>query len=139
VSRICDLAGATPRRLCDTLTIFRPLRTHFPNVSDLCRAASPSHFDDAMIRTPGKRMTVLQLKQQMDRRFDEQGRRFDEQGRRFDEQSVRMGAGFSSLHDKLNAILQILDRKSDHHFEILHEHEERLSDLETWRRTTRDV
>ena len=70
-------------------------------------------------------MTVAQLKQQMDRRFDEQ--------------RVRMDAGFTSMHDKLNAILQILDRKSDHHFKILHEHEERLSDLETWRRTTRDI
>ena len=78
-----------------------------------------------MIRTPGKRMTVFQLKQQMDRHFDEQ--------------RVRMDAGFSSLHDKMNAILQILDKKSDHHFKILHEHEERLSDLETWRRTTRDI
>lgn len=78
-----------------------------------------------MIRTPGKRMTVAQLKQQMDRRFDEQ--------------RVRIDAGFSSLHDKLNAILLILDKKSDHYFKILHEHDERLSDLETWRRTARDI
>lgn len=70
-------------------------------------------------------MTVAQLKQQMDRRFDEQ--------------RVRMDAGFSSLHDKMNAILLILDKKSDHHFQILHEHEERLCDLEAWQRTTRDI
>ena len=78
-----------------------------------------------MIRRPGQRMTVAQLKQQMDRRFDEQ--------------RVRMDAGFTSLHDKLNAILQVLDRKSDHHFNILHEHEERLSDLEAWRRIRQDI
>lgn len=69
-------------------------------------------------------MTVAQLKQQMDRRFDEQ--------------HVRMEAGFSSLHDKLNALLRTLKAKDDNQQEILDEHEERLRDLETWRRTTRD-
>lgn len=75
-----------------------------------------------MIRASGRRMTVAQLKQQMDRRFDEQ--------------RVRMDAGFSSLHDKLNAILRTLNAKDDNQQEVLDEHEERLRDLETWRRTT---
>lgn len=75
-----------------------------------------------MIRRPGKRMTVAQLKQQMDRRFDQQ--------------RVRLDAGFSSMNDKLSAILQTLKTTDDHQQQILDEHDERLRDLETWRRTT---
>ena len=70
-------------------------------------------------------MTVAQLKLQMDRRFDEQ--------------TVRMDAGFNSLHDKLNAILQALTTREDHQQKILHEQEDRLGDLETCRRATRDI
>jgi hypothetical protein len=92
-----------------------------------------------MIRHRSGRMTVGQLKERMDARFKAVDRRFDAVDRRFDQMNGKMDAGFSSLHDKLNAILQILDKKSDHHFKILNEHEERLGDLETWRRTTRDI
>ena len=53
-----------------------------------------------MIRRPGKRMTVAQLKQQMDRRFDQQ--------------RVRLDAGFSSMNDKLSAIVQTLKTTDDH-------------------------
>ena len=70
-------------------------------------------------------MTVFQLKQQIDRRFDEQ--------------RVRLDAGFTSLHDKLNAILRTLKSKDDNQQEVLDEHEERLRDLATWRRSTRDI
>ena len=50
-------------------------------------------------------MTVVQLKQQIDRRFDEQ--------------RVRLDAGFTSLHDKLNAILRTLKSKDDNQQEVL--------------------
>jgi uncharacterized protein YdcH (DUF465 family) len=43
------------------------------------------------------------------------------------------------LHDKLNAILRVLKARDDHQQEIFDEHEDRLSDLETWRRATRDI
>lgn len=70
-------------------------------------------------------MTVAHLKQQMDRRFDEQ--------------SARMDAGFSSLHDKLNAILRALRTKDDHLQQVVDVHEERLKELEAWRRTRERV
>jgi hypothetical protein len=41
-----------------------------------------------------------------------------------------MDAGFNSMHDKLNAILRILDEKYQHHEKVLTEHDRRLSDLE---------
>ena len=92
-----------------------------------------------MIRHRTGRMTVAHLKERMDQRFKAADRRFDDVDKRFDRLSARMDAGFASLHEKLNAILLILDKKSDYHFKILHEHEERLCDLEAWQRTTRDI
>jgi hypothetical protein len=92
-----------------------------------------------MIRHRSRRMTVAQLKDRMDARFKTVDTRFEAVDKRFDQLTARMDAGFSSLHDKMNAILQILDKKSDHHFKILHEHESRLNDLEAWHRTTRDI
>jgi len=101
-------------------------------------------------------MTVARLQERMDqrfkvvdkrfkavdKRFDEVDKRFEHVDARFDRLSARMDAGFRSMHDKLDkltAVLQNLDNKSDHHFKILNEHDERLSDLETWRRTTRNI
>ena len=78
-----------------------------------------------MIRNPGKRMTVAQLKQQMDRRFDQQ--------------SARMDTRFDSVSEKLDAIFLSLKRMDDHHQQILTEHDNRLTDLETWRRTSQDI
>ena len=116
-----------------------------------------------MIRNSTRRMTVAQLKERMDqrfnvvdqrleavdrrfdavdKRFEAVDKRFEAVDHRFDQLTVRQDVGFRSIHDKLdklNAILQIIDKKSDHHFKILNEHEERLSDLETWRRTTRNI
>ena len=94
-------------------------------------------------------MTVAHLNERIDarfkvvdRRFDAVDKRFEAVDQRFDQLTVRMDAGFRSMHDKLDklsAVLQNLDNKSDHHFKILNEHEERLGDLETWRRTTRNI
>ena len=70
-------------------------------------------------------MTVAHLKERMDAGFNDQ--------------RVRIEAGFSSMNDKLNAILFALRAKDDHQQEILNEHEERLKDLEAWRRTPQDI
>ncbi len=70
-------------------------------------------------------MTVAQLKERMDAGFNDQ--------------RVRIDAGFSSMHDKLNAILRILDEKHTHHHKIVTNHEDRLQDLETWRRAKQDT
>ena len=82
-------------------------------------------------------MTVAHLKERMDQRFkavDQRfhavDRRFDTVDVRFDRLTARMDAGFSSLHDKLNAILQALSTTDDHQQKILNEHEDRLEDLE---------
>ena len=112
-----------------------------------------------MIRRRSRRMTVAQLKERMDarftavdqrfeavdqrfdavdQRFEALDRRFDAVDKRFDQLTVRMDAGFSSMHDTLNAILQVLTTRDDHQQEILNEHEDRLRDLETWRRRTHD-
>ena len=65
-------------------------------------------------------MTVAELNERMDAGFNDQRARID--------------AGFSSMNDKLSAILSSLRTKDDHQQEILNEHEERLKDLEAWRR-----
>jgi hypothetical protein len=95
-----------------------------------------------MIRDRSRRMTVAQLKIRMDARFktvDERfkavDKRFDTVDRRFDQLTVKIDGGFSSLHDKLNGILRALNTKDDHQQDIVNEHEERLRELEAWRRT----
>ncbi len=70
-------------------------------------------------------MTVAQLKERMDAGFNDQ--------------RVRIDAGFSSMNDKLSAILRILDEKYTHHHKIVTNHEDRLQDLETWRRAKQDT
>jgi chromosome segregation ATPase len=113
-----------------------------------------------MILNRSGRMTVAQLKQRMDarfktvdqrfaavderfeavdKRFDAVDKRFDVIDTRFDRLTAKMDVGFSSLHDKLNAILRALNTKDDHQQQAIDEHEERLRDLETWRRTPRDI
>jgi DNA anti-recombination protein RmuC len=113
-----------------------------------------------MIRHRTRRMTVAHLKERMDQRFkavdkrfgavdkrfdavDKRfvavDKRFDDVDKRFDRLNARMDAGFASLHEKLNAILRIVDDKYKHHGKIVHNHEDRLQDLESWRRTTRDI
>jgi chromosome segregation ATPase len=114
-----------------------------------------------MIRSRSGRMTVAQLKQRMDgrfkvvdkrftavdRRFDAIDKRFDKVDKRFEavdkrfetvdkrfeKLTARMDAGFLSLHEKLNAMLRVLDGKYEHHRKILNNHEERLNDLEDGR------
>jgi DNA anti-recombination protein RmuC len=108
-----------------------------------------------MIRNPAKRMTVAQLRQRMDTRFDDVTRRFGDVDKRFESidkrfesidkrfESVdkrfdaletslgaRIDARFGSVNDTLTAILQILDKKHDHHRKVLDVHERRLQDLE---------
>ena len=91
-------------------------------------------------------MTVAQLKERMDQRFTSVDkrfkavdRRFDSVDARFDRLTARMDAGFSSMNDKLSAILRILDEKYTHHHKIVTNHEDRLQDLETWRRAKKDT
>jgi hypothetical protein len=92
-----------------------------------------------MIRRRSKRMAVAQLKERMDARFEAVNKRFEAVDKRFDEQRIQIDAGFGSMHDKLNAILRALNTRDDHQQQIVDEHEERLRDLEAWRRTTRDT
>ena len=85
-------------------------------------------------------MTVAQLRQRMDTRFDAVDKRFKAVDERFDslEKSLgaRIDARFGSLNDKLTSILRILDDQYKHHFKILNEHENRLKDLEGAHRVT---
>ena len=91
--------------------------------------ASLSHCDDAMIPARSKRMTVAQLKVRMDARFAAVDRRFDRLEKRFDR--------FETKIDKtLDEILSTIKAGFKHHNEILDEHDERLKDLESWRRTS---
>lgn len=92
-------------------------------------------------------MTIEQLKKHMDRRlrmkadkadlrrFERRmGKRFAGVDLRFDALekglNARIDARFGSLNDKLTMILNILDRKYEHHQEILDVHEGRLQDLD---------
>jgi hypothetical protein len=59
-------------------------------------------------------MTVAQLKQSMDRRFD-------------------------AVNEKLDAILASLQLTVEHHDQVVHEHDRRIDDLEAWRRTTQGI
>jgi hypothetical protein len=94
-----------------------------------------------MIAQRSRRMTVAYLKERMDRRFkavDQRfkavDKRFNAVDARFDRLTARVDAGFVSVHEKLNAILHVLDDEYEHHREILNNHEERLKDLEADRR-----
>ena len=86
---------------------------------------------DARFKTVDKRFDAV------DKRFNAVDKRFEAVDKRFDWLTVRMDAGFSSMHDKMNAILRVLDDKYEHHRTVLNTHEDRLQDLEDWRRTTR--
>jgi septation ring formation regulator EzrA len=95
-----------------------------------------------MIRNRSRRMTIAQLEERMDTRFKAVDTRFDAIDKRFDATDSRASAldrKLDSIGDKLDAIAKRIDDKLDGHFQILHEHEERFRDLETWRRTTRDI
>jgi flagellar capping protein FliD len=111
-----------------------------------------------MIR--GLRMTVVQLKKRMDSRFtrlqrqmnarfsavdvrfDSMDRRFESIDRRFESMEQRFDSRFatlerhlSSLGEKLDSIARGLNEKTDVHWAILHEHENRLKELESAERT----
>ena len=92
-----------------------------------------------MIPARSKRMTVAQLKEQMDRRFTMVDQRFDAIDDRFDRLTSGMDAGFASLHDKMNAILRALTNRDDHQQKVLNEHEERLRDLERGQRARNNI
>jgi hypothetical protein len=66
----------------------------------------------------------------VDKRFVAVDKRFDDVDKRFDRLTARMDAGFASLHEKLNAMLRVVDDRYTHHGKILSNHEERLEDLE---------
>ncbi len=66
-------------------------------------------------------MTVSQLKGRMDQGFTEVDRKLD------------------SIGDKLDSIANRLGDKTDGHFRILHEHEDRIQDLEAWRLAKKDT
>jgi hypothetical protein len=100
----------------------------FGTISNLDSAASSSHFDDAMIRHRSRRMTVAQLKERMDARFNAVDRRFNAVDKRFD-----------ALDKKLDAHLASITVLLKHHDRVVDEHDERLKELETRRRTTRDI
>jgi hypothetical protein len=101
------------------------------------------------------RMTVAHLKKQMDRRFTRLQRamnarftgvdqrfvsvdqRFDVLDRRFGDMSRRSDARFASLErhlvslsEKLESIARTLDTKMNEQFKAVHEHENRITDLE---------
>jgi hypothetical protein len=83
------------------------------------------HIDrlDRRLRTKADKADVRRLERRMDERFVAVDGRFTEVNARID-------ARFSSLNDKLTMILDILNRKHDHHQEILDVHERRLNDLD---------
>ena len=94
-----------------------------------------------MMRRPGTRMTIASLKTHMDRRFESQERRsnrkfdavdkrFAAVDERFDRLTARMDARFDSLNEKIEALIRIAELRYDHHGKLLHEHDERLKDLE---------
>ena len=98
---------------------------------------------DQRFKTVDKRFEAVDKRfDAVDKRFDAVDKRFVQVDKRFHHLNAKMDAGLRSMHDKLDkltAVLQNLDNKSDHHFKILNEHDERISDLETWRRTTRNI
>ena len=91
-----------------------------------------------MIRHRSRRMTVAHLKERMDARFKAVDQRFDAVDERFARLSARMDGGFATMHDKLSAMIRVLKSRDDHQQQIIDEHEERLRELETWQRTTRN-
>jgi hypothetical protein len=89
-----------------------------------------------MIRRSRPRMTIAQLKQHMDRRFDRLQRT---KANKVD--LVRTNddtrAGFAnvnrqldSLNEKIDGILRAFSDKYNHHVNVLNGHNERISDLE---------
>jgi chromosome segregation ATPase len=68
-------------------------------------AASSSQFDDAMIRNRSGRMTVAQLKQRMDQRFNAVDKRFKSNDRRFSSIDHR----FDAIDQRFDAVDQRFD------------------------------
>lgn len=66
-------------------------------------------------------MTVAQLKERMDARFNAVDKRFN------------------ALGEKLDEILASLKLKYEHHDYVVDEHDQRIKDLETWRRAKQDT
>jgi hypothetical protein len=94
--------------------------------SEICAAVSSSHFDDAMIRNPRRRMTVAHLKERMDARFNAVDRRLGAIDKRFDTLDKTLAANLASIKLLLT-----------HHDRVVNEHDERLKELvESGRRAT---
>jgi hypothetical protein len=74
-----------------------------------------------MIRSRSRRMTVAQLKERMDARFNTIDKRFDARDQKLDEH--------------LASITLLLK----HHDRVVDEHDKRLKDLGGWRRTEQDT
>jgi hypothetical protein len=62
----------------------QPTDACFPHDLTPRQRGTSSHFDDAMIRNRSRRMTVAQLKERMDARFNVVDQRFDAIDQRFD-------------------------------------------------------
>src|SRR5204863_5521332 len=113
-------------------------------------SASSSHADDAMMRRSGKRMTLVELKRHMDRRFDRLQRtkadkadlqRFATKDglKRFatkdDLESLKRLVGdvlrkVDGLHDKVDSLVRIGNDRYGVHQRALSDHEYRLRELE---------
>lgn len=83
-----------------------------------------------MIRNRSKRMTVAQLRQSMDRRFETVDKRFEAVDKRFDRLEGSLGVGFESLHAKMDSLFRSLTQDFNHHQKIVELYEKRLHDLE---------
>lgn len=81
-----------------------------------------------MIRNRSGRMTIAQLKQRMDARFNTVDRRFNAVDKRFD-----------ALGKKLDEHLESITLLLKHHDQVVDEHEKRLNDLEGGRRAPRNI
>ena len=80
-------------------------------------------------------MTVARLTERMDARFKTVDKRFRVVDKRFDAIDRRFDALDKKLDDHLASITLLLT----HHDRVVDEHDERLTDLEGWRRTVRDT
>jgi hypothetical protein len=101
-----------------------------------------------MMRAPKKRMTVSQLQthmnrrltrferrvnrrfQAVDRRFDAMDAQFAEVTRRFDSLGEQLDANTRGIREQIDATDKRLSHRLDHHFEIFHEHEDRIQIVE---------
>jgi septal ring factor EnvC (AmiA/AmiB activator) len=145
----CNPRRISRRSFCIIAAPPHPAAEISRTLSAACIAASSSHFDDAMIGNRSGRMTVAQLKQRMDHRFNAVDKRFKSIDQRFKSIDQRFDAvdrrfdsvdrRFDDLNRKLDDILSTLKHHYKHHDRVVDEHDRRLKDLEAWRRTSQNT